>query len=389
MSIGANILAPWVDDRARMYHYLTRLKPALVVVCDEPAVAAQIKAALPATLVVHRWVRAGDGSIANWTPDQWVRDFVLPLPPGVAGYVLNEVGGDWRANADWLVRVMRLVAPLNIPLVLGNFSKGNPPKAAIYGGELDALLLAFNEFPNCRFGYHPYWTDDPDSDEHANWHVHILARAQAIGAHVRLAATEAGRDERGGYDDGYRRHFSSAVYAEKQTRQARRLAAAGIPNAPFCYGKGAPETVTANAVSASGEAGSWLGNLARWLRMIWARVFRYSPFTAQAVERFMWEQFDWQNDTVVQEAFVAFNAQEGDMYKGPPGWREVRTKAAGVRVNVRSAASISAPVVTTVATGDWLRPSGTPVRNGAYTWQRVTTNECATGHVALEVIELV
>lgn len=38
-TIGANVLAQTVHDRARMYGWLAQSKPGLIVVCDEPDVA--------------------------------------------------------------------------------------------------------------------------------------------------------------------------------------------------------------------------------------------------------------------------------------------------------------------------------------------------------------
>ncbi len=353
MSIGANILAPWVADRAAMYDWLVRANPRSVVVCDEPNVAAQVKAALPKARVIHRWVREGDGSIANWTPQAWVRDFVLPLPPGVMGYVLNEPGGDWRAVASYLVTVMRLTAPLNIPLVLGNFSKGRPPRFAVDGGELDEFLLAFNDFPINFLGYHPYFADDPATDEHASWHTVFLNRAAKIGAKVRLIATEAGRDERGGYHDGYRVHMPSISFAEKLTRQARTLDEFGIDMAPFCYGTGGPIRV--------------LG-----------------------IEVHHWENFDFQADLVVKNAIAAYNAsgrEEDEVAVW--GLKRVQTKAAGANVNMRYEPKLTAPVLRTVKTGDYLRPYGTPVSANGHSWQRVNDENCTTGWVSLNVLELV
>lgn len=354
MSIGANILAPWVNDRARMFDYLVRLNPQMVVVCDEPSVAAAIKSALPNTTVIHRWVVDGDGSHGNWTPDAWIRSFALPLPPGVMGYLLNEPGGNWRELSAWLVTVMSLCAALNIPLCVGNFSKGTPPEAVIEAGELDALLLAFNDFPLHRFGYHPYWTDDPDTDEHANWHVHIQRRAAKIGAKVRLFATESGRDERGAYSDGYHAHMPSAVFAEKETRHAATLRAAGVPVAPYCYGKGGPEVVNGK-------------------------------------ERFKWEQFDWQDDAVVQTAFLAFN-QTGEVNEMVvPGYVQARTKQAGVNVRVRLGPGLKHAAVTTVKTGDWVkRLPGSTISADGYTWAAIAVDKSADSHLhgwcALEVI---
>ena len=358
MSIGANILAPWVADRAAMYDWLVRANPRSVVVCDEPNVAAQVKAALPKARVIHRWVREGDGSIANWTPQAWVRDFVLPLPPGVMGYVLNEPGGDWRAVASYLVTVMRLVAPLNIPLVLGNFSKGQPPRSAVDGGELDEFLLAFNDFPINFLGYHPYFADDPATDEHASWHTVFLNRAAKIGAKVRLIATEAGRDERGGYHDGYRVHMPSISFAEKLTRQARTLDEFGIDMAPFCYGTGGPIKV--------------LG-----------------------VEVHHWENFNFEDDPVVKGAIVTHNAgdQIVEVDDMVPGYVKAKTRQAGVNVRVRLGPGLKYAPVTTVKTGDWVkRLPGSTINADGYTWAQVAVDKTADSHVhgwcALEVIEV-
>lgn len=353
MSIGANILAPWVADRAAMFDWLVKANPGAVVVCDEPNIAAQVKSTLPNTSVVHRWIREGDGSFTNWTPAQYINDFVRPLPAGVMGYVLNEPGGEWAALASYLVTIMRLVAPMNIPLVLGNFSKGNPPRAVVDAGLLDNFLMAFNEFPINWFGYHPYFSDDPATDEHANWHTVILNRAAKIGAHVRLMATEAGRDQSGAYNDGYHSHMTSAAFAEKLTRQARTLDQYGINMTPFCYGTGGPIRV--------------LG-----------------------IEVHHWENFDFQADLVVKNAIAAYNAsgrEEDEVAVW--GLKRVQTKAAGANVNMRYEPKLTAPVLRTVKTGDYLRPYGTPVSANGHSWQRVNDENCTTGWVSLNVLELV
>lgn len=358
MSIGANILAPWVDDRARMFDYLVRLNPRMVVVCDEPNVAATIKSALPNCAVIHRWVRDGDGSHINWPADEWVRSFALPLPKGVMGYLLNEPAGNWRALSTYLATVMSHCGALNIPLCVGNFSKGNPPVDALNAGELDELLMAFNDWPLHRLGYHPYWKNDPDIDPHARWHIPILNRAGQIGARVRLFATESGRDEHGAYEDGYRMHMTNAEYGEREVRHARTLSAAGIEQAPFAYGKGGPETVN-------------------------------------GVERFKWEQFDHQNNLVAQAAFIAYNAgaSEGTDDMAPPGWNTVTTKQPGVNVRVRAAPGLAANTLTTIKTGDWAaKLPGSTVQKDGYTWQLVAVQKDAVTHVhgfvATEVIEV-
>jgi SH3-like domain-containing protein len=72
---------------------------------------------------------------------------------------------------------------------------------------------------------------------------------------------------------------------------------------------------------------------------------------------------------------------------GPPGWKTAKTGPKGV--NMRREPKIGAPVIRVLKTGDWVRPYGTPVASDNNRWQRVTDENCQTGWVSLNVIELV
>jgi hypothetical protein len=347
MNIGVNILAQTVHDRARMYAWLAASKPDLCIVCDETDVATRVKMSAPGAIVAHRWIYNGDSNPATNTPPQWATRFLPALPAGVIGYSLNEPAGDWRGIAKWCADVMSIAAAYNKPVVVGNFAVGNPPADVIAAGDLDALLLAFNDFPLHFCGVHEYFVSNPtgEPDHVGRWQL-LADRAALIGARrVRFLVTEAGRDFRGGSGDGWQSVFSPEEYAVKLTQQADQYKAAEIPMAVFCYG--------------TGGSGAW-------------------------------KSFDIQDAPPVLAAITAYNTHvPEDEYVGPPGWKQAKTKAPGVKVNMRSAPSLTAPVVRTVQTGDWLHPSGVPVQSGGHAWQRVNDENCLTGWVSLNVLDLV
>jgi hypothetical protein len=346
LNIGVNILAQTVHDRARMYAWLAASKPDLCIVCDETDVATRVKMAAPGAIVAHRWIYDGDSNPATNTPPQWATRFLPALPAGVIGYALNEPAGDWRGIAKWCADVMSIAAAYNKPVVVGNFAVGNPPADVIAAGDLDALLLAFNDFPLHYLGVHEYFVSNPtgEPDHVGRWHL-LADRAALIGARrVRFLVTEAGRDYRGGSGDGWQSVFSADEYAKKLIQQAEQYKADEIPMAVFCYGEGGSGT---------------------------------------------WKSFDIQDAPPVLAAITAYNThvQEDDV--GLPGWAQAKTKTAGAVVNVRQQPAITAPVVSTVKTDDWAKKIGAPIRNGQYTWQQVILNEpnkCVHGYVALEVI---
>jgi hypothetical protein len=348
MNIGVVILAQTVHDRARMYAWLAASKPDLCVVCDETDVATRVKMAAPGAVVVHRWIYDGDSNPATNTPPQWATRFLPALPAGVIGYALNEPAGDWRGIAKWCADVMSIAAAYNKPVVVGNFAVGNPPADVIAAGDLDAMLLAFNDFPLHFCGVHEYFVSNPtgEPDHVGRWHL-LADRATLIGARgVRFLVTEAGRDFRGGSGDGWQSVFSPEEYAVKLAQQADQYKAAEIPMAVFCYGEGG-----------SGA----------------------------------WKSFDIQDAPPVLAAITAYNTHVQEDELGLPGWTQAKTKAAGVRVNVRAQPSLTAPVVATIATDDWVKKLGTPVLNGGHRWQNIVLNEpgkCTHGHVSLNVVEV-
>jgi hypothetical protein len=346
MKIGVNVLAQTVHDRARMYGWLAASKPDLIIVCDETDVAMRCRMAAPGAIVAHRWINGADSSPDALPAAEWAGRFLPALPSGVIGYALNEPSGDWPKIARWCADVMSIAAAYNKPVVVGNFAVGNPPEAVIAAGELDPLLLAFNDFPLHYLGVHEYFVSNPAGEP---WNVgrwkRLADRANQIGAQrVRFLVTEAGRDFKGGAGDGWQSVMDADEYAKKLTQQANQYRAADIPMAVFCYGEGG--------------AGAW-------------------------------KTFDIQDAPPVLAAITAYNTGDQEAEVVPWGLKQVQTKSAGAKVNMRAEPKLSAPVIRTVITGDYLRPYGTPVNAENHRWQRVNDEFCKTGWVSLNVLDLV
>ena len=349
-TIGANILAQNVHDRARMYGWLAEAKPGLLVVCDEPDVAVRCKMAAPGALVAHRWIYEGDGNVDALSPQAWAARFLPALPDGIAGYALNEPSGDWRAISGWCSDVMRLAGAQHKPLIVANLAVGNPPESAIAAGEFDGLLLAFADWPIHRFGLHEYWQAAPTAEPfRVGRYKALKERARQIGAYgVRFAMTEAGRDVRGAATDGWQSVYSADEYAKKLTQQAAVYEADDIDMACFCYGEGG--------------AGAW-------------------------------RSFDIQDSPPVLSAIVRYNTgvSEGTDDMAPPGYAQVKTGPKGV--NVRSGPGLKYTPLAVAKTGDWAKrlPGGAITADG-YVWAQIALDQTATTHIhgwcALSVIDL-
>jgi hypothetical protein len=346
MNIGVNILAQTVHDRARMYAWLAASKPDLCIVCDETDVATRVKMSAPGAIVAHRWIYDGDSNPATNTPPQWATRFLPALPAGVIGYALNEPAGDWRGIAKWCADVMSIAAAYGKAIIVGNFAVGNPPADVIAAGDLDALLLAFNDFPLHYLGVHEYFEKDPAGEPNHVGRWRLLAdRAALIGARgVRFLVTESGRDYRGGSGDGWQSVFSPEEYAVKLTQQAEQYKAAEIPMAVFCYG--------------TGGSGAWAS-------------------------------FDIQDARPVLSAITAYNTHVQEVEVVPWGLKQVKTKQAGAKINLRAEPKLTAPVIRTVVTGDWLKPTGGLYHNAGHAWQRVVDEDCRAGYVSMNVLDLV
>lgn len=338
VNIGTNILAQTVADRARMYGWVAESNQKLMVVCDETTVAENVKAASPKSLVSHRWVYAGDDSIDRYTPSDWCGTFLPQLPQNVWGYCLNEPGGDWKLVSRYLVAVMSIAAGYNKPVIMGNFSKGNPPVSVINAGLIDEFLLAFNDFPLHRIGVHLYWMTTPAADPDAVHYKHILARAKKIGAQVRFAATEAGRDVRGGSNDGWQTVMGPEEYALRLAEHANLVKADSVPLAVFCYGKGGND---------------------RWVK------------------------FDIQDSPIVLNGITAYNhKQPEEEDEVVPGYRKLVCRPGVTKVNVRPGPGLQYAPIATVTTGDWAKPIGAPLSTPeGNTWQFVAIDKTETSHI--------
>ena len=102
-----------------------------------------------------------------------------------------------------------------------------------------------------------------------------------------------------------------------------------------------------------------------------------------------WSTYDVQGAPDLLRRMIAMNTGDQEAELVPWGLKQVRTKTAGAKVNLRAEPKLNAPVIRTVQTGDYLRPYGTPVAANGHSWQRVNDENCKTGWVSLNVLELV
>lgn len=239
--ISLNILAQFVKDRERLYHWLTRLKPPTVVVMDSIDMARRIRTLLPGCTIIYRAYNPNDH---RWhetlTPAAWLDTHAPLAADGIVLQAFNEPGFS-APLAAWCVELMRLAAERGIRLCLPNFAVGNPPEEVIMSGAADDLLRTFARYPQHILGLHEYWTNHPVTDQpHLTGRFRAwLARAEQIGAAApRIVITEHGRDRAGGRHDGWRDiGLSEDAYADMLIRAQQDIYALHrIPTCVFCYG---------------------------------------------------------------------------------------------------------------------------------------------------------
>lgn len=339
--LSLNVLGHTPMDAEGLLAWLRFAPPPYTVVMDDVALAQRV--AETRTTVIFRRYRPDDHELASKLSPTEFLDSVADIPAGWIVQAGNEPGGDQAQLIQWTVALMRLADARGRRLAVGSWSVGNPDDLAVAAGAYDALLRALAGSPHV-LSLHEYFHDDPAAEP---WHIGryraFLRRTDALGiARPEVCITEHGRDLGGGHDGWRAQGWSEAEYADRLGAAQHIYCADGITACVFCYGRGFNDRWQTFNVDGAGEL------LAHMAAMNWA--------------------------------------QGDDDMAGPPGWVQVKTGTRGV--NVRSGAGLSYAPIAVVRTGDWVKPSGPTTKANGYTWQRVTLEDCRSGWVALDVIEL-
>lgn len=132
--ISVNIHGQNVPDKGRLFAWLMALKPAAVLVMDEPGLAHEIKDRLPQTTVIFRW--NGDGGddgekLLRYTPVEWL-DLMASKLSGDKRIMLsttNETPLNQRV-VDWHVNLIKVANERGVNLCVLNIATGNPEPEA-------------------------------------------------------------------------------------------------------------------------------------------------------------------------------------------------------------------------------------------------------------------
>jgi hypothetical protein len=347
MAISLNVLGLPVPDVPALVAWCVVARPPYALVMDNLEIAGRIRMASPDTQIVCRKYRPDDHKLHETTSPAEFLNSVSDVPQSYIVQAGNEPGGDMRALAAWTAELIAKANVLGRRLAVCSFSVGNPDEDQIAAGWYDPILRGLAGSRHV-LSLHEYFHDKPAEEPYfVGRYGHFLRRADQLGiSRPVVVITEHGRDLGGGPEDGWRgQGWSEADYARRLDEAQTVYAPDGITACVFSYGAGFDQR---------------------------------------------WQSFNVEGAPDLLRAMEAMNVgREDDDVAGPPGWKTAKTKAPGVKVNMRSAPSLTAPVVRTVQTGDWLHPSGVPVQSGGHAWQRVNDENCLTGWVSLNVIELV
>jgi hypothetical protein len=347
VAISLNVLGLPVPDVPALVAWCVVARPPYALVMDNLDIAGRIRMASPDTQIVCRKYRPDDHKLHETTSPAEFLNSVSDVPQSYIVQAGNEPGGDMRALAAWTAELIAKANVLGRRLAVCSFSVGNPDEDQIAAGWYDPILRGLAGSRHV-LSLHEYLHDKPAQEP---WFIgrfaHFLQRADQLGiSRPVVVITEHGRDLGGGPDDGWRgQGWSEADYARRLDEAQTVYAPDGITACVFSYGAGFDQR---------------------------------------------WQSFNVEGAPDLLRAMEAMNVQE-DEYVGLPGWAQAKTKTAGASVNVRNAPAITAPVVTTIRTGDWVKRIGAPVRNGSYTWQPIAVNAdvgCPHGYAAMEVVEL-
>jgi hypothetical protein len=345
VAISLNVLGLPVPDVPALVTWCVQARPPYALVMDNLDIAGRIRMASPDTAIICRKYRPDDHKLHETTSPAEFLNSVSDVPQSYLVQAGNEPGGDMQAFVAWTAELIAKANVLGRRLAVCSFSVGNPDEDQIAAGWYDPILRGLAGSKHV-LSLHEYFHDKPAEEPYfVGRYRHFLQRTAALGiSRPVVVITEHGRDLGGGPEDGWRgQGWSEADYARRLDEAQTVYAPDGITACVFSYGAGFDQR---------------------------------------------WQSFNVEGAPDLLARMAAMNVQE-DEYVGPPGWKTAKTKAAGVKVNMRSAPSLTAPVVRTVQTGDWLHPSGVPVQSGGHAWQRVNDENCLTGWVSLNVIELV
>jgi hypothetical protein len=344
MPISLNVLGLPVPDVPALVAWCVVARPPYALVMDNLDIAGRIRMASPDTQIICRKYRPDDHKLHETTSPAEFLNSVSDVPQSYIAQAGNEPGGDMRVFVAWTAELIAKANVLGRRLAVCSFSVGNPDEDQIAAGWYDPILRGLAGSRHV-LSLHEYFHDKPAEEPYfVGRYRHFLRRADQLGiSRPVVVITEHGRDLGGGPEDGWRgQGWSDADYARRLDEAQTVYAPDGITACVFSYGAGFDQR---------------------------------------------WQSFNVEGAPDLLARMAAMNVQE-DEYVGPPGWKTAKTKAAGVKVNMRSAPSLTAPVVRTVQTGDWLKPSGVPVQSGGHAWQRVNDENCLTGWVSLNVLEL-
>jgi hypothetical protein len=345
VAISLNVLGLPVPDVPALVAWCVVARPPYALVMDNLEIAGRIRMASPDTQIICRKYRPDDHKLHETTSPAEFLDSVSDVPQSYLVQAGNEPGGDIRAFVAWTAELIARANVLGRRLAVCSFSVGNPDEDQIAAGWYDPILRGLAGSRHV-LSLHEYFHDKPAEEPYfVGRYRHFLRRADQLGiSRPVVVITEHGRDLGGGLDDGWRgQGWSDADYARRLDEAQMVYAPDGITACVFSYGAGFDQR---------------------------------------------WQSFNVENAPDLLARMAAMNVQE-DEYVGPPGWKTAKTKAPGVKVNMRSAPSLTASIVRTVQTGDWLKPTGAPVNANGHSWQRVNDEECRTGWVSLNVLELV
>lgn len=239
---GLNVLAQPGIDRAALLKYVDRAKPVMMVVMDDTALAQQIRAASPKTLVVHRTYHQAD---SRWhevvTPKEFLDAHKPTAVNGVVCAVYNEPSGAGLFAASTWIEQLIAQCPIDMTLALPHMAVGNPSEDEILAGKFDRILKSICGSRH-YLALHEYFVTDPlaETPYYCGRFTFWQRRARQLGLPApKIIITEHGRDVGGGVKDGWRDTGWSEDQYFARLVQARELYKPhGIPVAVYCYGAG-------------------------------------------------------------------------------------------------------------------------------------------------------